>query len=933
MKQKLNHSIVFLSLLLCAALFTSHAFAENRQTRNAVYNGDFLQGLNGWNWLGPGRRNVNCSLERSQYGDQLYVDILIQSSNMRETFSFFHTPLLQIKPAATYEVIFEASGTGDFMFGAFEYNAKGRHVGNNYSERLQLTPEAKEYRFTYRPGATAVGIRPAIAFLPSTEGQPTDLKAHIKRMEIPVSDKVFPEITAHWPVDPLAEKFKDYAGFSAEELAELQEVADIDVVLPPYRPITVNAPGDFTLTTSRLHFGNRMLPERIDVLEKQILAQPMELRVELEDGTQLNQFPVAQPVMRATDTKVVLEQKFNAGNVEMTVALTLEYDALMLYHVAFKGPSDAGIKHASLVISLHPDAARYIRYNDYSRDAKQSGVFGYGPIPSKGEIVRTKAVIGSEYLSKYSKNDWNPMVPSDDDFVWTWNRGYLNTLWLGDEYRGLSMMSLNQKGYSAGQNAITARIDRKDEAVKLTYTFITEKTTLGDGRELQFGLQIMPPKQVRKNWLSSRYGNFFSTHAETMEDTLDRVEEQMKKGVNTDAELPLYGSASQLADGRHIRPWKPTPYRKYRDMGGFWHSVWSVGCCSPIVENPDWLKRAVQISDQLGHLLTPYFAATHIASEDPAGYYYVVKTGEWEELPSRPRTSYLRPTCPVSMFSAYIAHGIGKMIDEYGISGVYFDNSAPVICHNPAHGCGYSDESGKAQGTLSLLGMRKLYMMVRHEFVKRGIEPNIRTHLGLDPCTVSFIDAVVQGEGIYGSDHTEMFTLGEWRAAWLGKNQYGVEMSYLAQLGYGIGPGVNVREEQRIGTPRLMMMGLLHGTHVRAGYNDKKLVVSVWEVLDAMSESPVTFIPYWEWDGLNQLINDRKIFASAYKSDDQLVLVLANLATEEQHVSFPLAEIQTKNRKTIRVSDHMHGLPVSIKDGCVTCTIPAKNFRLLTFEQ
>ena len=291
------------------------------------------------------------------------------------------------------------------------------------------------------------------------------------------------------------------------------------------------------------------------------------------------------------------------------------------------------------------------------------------------------------------------------------------------------------------------------------------------------------------------------------------------------------------------------------------------------------------------------------------------------------------PNLPKQPVLCVYGRGVGTLIDDYDIKGVYFDNCAPLLCQNTKHGCGYVDESGTLRPTLPLLGFRKLFMMVRNEFVKRGREPFILTHAGMYPGSVSFTDVELQGEGAYGSDHTEMFSLGEWRARWLGPNQFGVQMSYLPAFGYGMGPNVDRTEQQVIGTPRLLAMSLLHGTRVWNKYVDTPLVFKAWTVLDELSEPQTTFIPYWEWDELNAALNSRNVYATGYSSGGRLVLVLSNLSGKAHGVAVPLSEIRAKNPTANRVEDNMHGLPVRIEDGMVTCRIAPKNFRLLSFTE
>jgi hypothetical protein len=97
-------------------------------------------------------------------------------------------------------------------------------------------------------------------------------------------------------------------------------------------------------------------------------------------------------------------------------------------------------------------------------------------------------------------------------------------------------------------------------------------------------------------------------------------------------------------------------------------------------------------------------------------------------------------------------------------------------------------------------------------------------------------------------------------------------------------------------------------------------------VLDELSEPNVAFIPYWDWPVVNEPLNGRDVYASAYKGSDRMVLVLANLTADEQDVAISTEDLPMRGR----IEDHMHGQAVRIEDGKLQCTIAPKNFRLLT---
>ncbi|HJN18560.1 MAG TPA: DUF6067 family protein, partial [Armatimonadota bacterium] len=666
--------------------------ADDGPSRNAIFNGAFVEGVTAYGVLGPGYKGAALSADKSQHAQDLVTELIVTSPGMERTFTVYSTYLLQVQPDREYEVLLQASGTGHFAFGAFEYDENDHHIGNNYSERYVLSPEFEQFSFTYRPSKNATGIRPSIVFLEAPDGTPMDVNARLRSFEMPVPADEFSAMCESWPDYAKDDALASYEGFSDAELAELREIAEADSVLPPYKPIVMEKPGDFTLTTSRVQFGKSVLPRRISVLGQDILARPMELAVEYDDGTRLR-LDGTKPTTRATGQEVVMRQQARAGGKQATVSLQMHYDAVLVYTISFPKDPGATITSATLTIPILPEVARYIRY-DRSAPPGASGsdewVFGYGPLPDEGEKTETKAVIGSAHMGEGNANDWKPDIPGADGLIWEWKRGFPQMLWIGDEARGLSLMSLSTQGYSAGEDDATVRLVRKDNEVALTYRFITDDVRLSEARQMQFALQIMPPKPVREDWFSSRYNAMFPSYQEIVDKGLAVFEEHKTPDV-AQGEPPPYTTVYEvIRTGVSPRVWERRDHREYRDIGFLWYVLWSEGsrgaglpvggCSTPLVGHPERLSKLVKYSELYGHRGLPYFAATHIAAEDPAGYYYVEKQDEWTHHPRIARPPYLRPTCPKSMFSAYIARGIGKLIDDYDIAGVYFDNCAPQLC-------------------------------------------------------------------------------------------------------------------------------------------------------------------------------------------------------------------------------------------------------------
>jgi hypothetical protein len=343
------------------------------------------------------------------------------------------------------------------------------------------------------------------------------------------------------------------------------------------------------------------------------------------------------------------------------------------------------------------------------------------------------------------------------------------------------------------------------------------------------------------------------------------------------------------------------------------------------------MRRYLEAGEYVGYMAMPYFAPTHLSVNDLNGYYYAAKTEQWAKVPPSGATSRYVKICPNSFASEYQAYEIGRLIDEYGIEGVYFDNTHPEPCANQEHGCGWVDTEGNVHPTTPFLAMRRIFMMVREQFVKRGKRPFIYKHAGNFPSEVSFVDANLDGEGVYGFDHTEMFTTGEFRASWIGLNQYGLLQVYLPQFSLGTDTDLSAGDQVRIGTPRLLALTLIHGTPIYCGNANPVVVHRAWAVLDELRGPTVDFIGYWDWK-LNEKLAPRGLYASLYRQPENSVLVVSNLSETQTGMAIPRSELDRLVPGFETAEDHMHGLRVQLDDDSLRITVPEKSFRMISLR-
>ncbi len=928
--------LAVLSILAVAVMVHDDAAAQDadKALRNAIFNGDFLQGRAGWDIGGPA--DVEVRTHRTMIAHRADAELSLRHDRLAESMTIFSQYPINVEPGRDYTLALTAAGEGAIAFGVYEYDERGKNTIFPLSQRIALTAEPQTYTYTYTASERARTVRPRIRIIgeappqhePASEYDRADGSAsafHVRLMSftLMVPQDEFDE-SINWPEWAVSGEFRDYEGLSEEEMRRIEEEVAVDRILPPYRPIRQERAGVFTLTTSQFEFGGSVFPESISVLGEPILAGPMVFEMETAEGQSITT-AAGEPAFTAGDRRVVARQTVRGDGWTLDLTGTLEYDALLIVDLELQADDEVRLTSGSLSIPLTADVAQYIRYHDGSL------CFGEGPIPAPGETVEVRHTFGRARI----KNDWSPRVLEEEHgTLWEWRRGVPWFFWLGDEEKGLGWIAESDQGWSFGQDDVTLALERTPAALVARVHFITEPITVGESRQTRFILQPTPPKPIREDWFKLRFGRFWNWPPGD-EKMIERIEAARVEDPPPLEEPPpphvLYAHAGG-GDGEMRPPWESLQYRRPKDIGILNWKVWSVGCGSPQVARPEMMRRYLRAGSYVGHKALPYLSPTHLSVHDLNGLYYAAKTDTWSKMPPAGATSAYVKICPNSFASEYQAYEIGRLIDEYGIEGIYFDNTHPSKCANLAHGCGYVDEDGNTHPTTPFLGMRRLFMMVRNQFVKRGKTPFIFKHAGALPATVSFVDANLDGEGVYGYDHTQMFTTGEFRARFIGPNQLGLIQVYLPQFSIGTDTSEVSGAQQVIqGTPRLMALALIHGTPIYCGAIQGVPMFKAWAVLDELQGPTVEFIPYWEWP-FNETLNEREIYASLYHQPEHSVLVVSNLSTSGAGVVIPRSELDRLIPGLERAEDHMHGRKVELDEESLRLTVPERNFRLISLE-
>ena len=429
------HPLSTLAIVAAMAIACSASAQDADQPlRNAIFNGDFLQGRAGWSIGGPADLEVKTF--RTMIADKADAELSLRHEALAETMTLFSQYPIGVEPGKEYTLTLTAAGEGTITFGVYEYGEREKNTIFPISGPITLTAEPQRYEFVYAASERALTIRPRIRIIgqapPAAEPQQGDAEVaagsfHVRLLNfaLMLPQDVFAQST-DWPAWAVSDEFKSYTGLSEEEIARIKAATAVDRVLPPYEPIRAEHEGVYSLTTSQFDFGGSVFPEQITILGEPVLAGPIGFELRSTGGRALTHADGAA-AFKATDRRVVAAQTARGDGWSLKMTSGLEYDALLIIDLELQADEPMVLRSGSLTIPLSREVGEYIRYNS-------AGAFGEGPIPAAGETVEVRHTSGRARLL----NDWSPVAPAPEQgTLWEWTRGAPMYFWLGDEQKGI----------------------------------------------------------------------------------------------------------------------------------------------------------------------------------------------------------------------------------------------------------------------------------------------------------------------------------------------------------------------------------------------------------------------------------------------------------------------------------------------------------------
>lgn len=449
-------------------------------------------------------------------------------------------------------------------------------------------------------------------------------------------------------------------------------------------------------------------------------------------------------------------------------------------------------------------------------------------------------------------------------------------LWLGKEEAGLSFYAESDEFWqcASGQNAF--ELEMTDEAAVLKVHFLDSMPTAwlnftGDswGNALEpvsfsFGLQASPVKPYRE------MGDFIRVcHKElaASPDDLDAFELE----------------ADELAS-----------------IGVKWrtfHEDWSILQNYGLPKDEVLFKAKVDALHKRGMKAMVYFGYEYAtASPDFFDDYRTALVrnadgtlrGGWQRFP--PQRDYI--VCYKGSYAETMRERCRRAVAEYGVDGIYTDGTyEPWACANAEHGCGYTDRRGVRHETFPLRSLREHVKALYREIHELG--GIIETHQSscVIPMITAYCDSYWDGEHIVlktdpvtgkyyslsGKELIERYTsesgsgVGTMRAEFTGVN-FGIPCQFLANAAsYDESSGLT----------------LLYGVLPKPGGNAENLKIASrhWDIMDEYGLTRENFLPFWRED-CPVRCEDKRISASAWKTEEGIVAVFVNLSGEPAKTEF-----------------------------------------------
>lgn len=651
-----------------------------------------------------------------------------------------------------------------------------------------------------------------------------------------------------------------------------------DTVPPPYTALKL-APrpgGGFAVESwgRRYDLGTAGLPSRLTTAEADLLAGPVQL-VATTDGQPVT-WQAGKAVLRGqSPLRATVVAPATGGGLALSATAQAEYDGFLRVDCSLQARARTRLDGLTLEIPLSPAHAQLF----YCYPYQESVV----PPQRPGTLDRDPQPVAAGQERVLFKSSFRPIV------------------WIGDHERGLSWYCESARNWALQDAERALEIVRRGEQVILRVRFLDQPRTLGPGTpplDYSFALQATPTKPMGPDCWDYRfssaldYGKDYELLTSTYADK-PQLDYLVDRGVKTvlimnwtktmcyPAPVGHETRLRELVKACHARGIKVVPYLGYQisELAPEWPLLGQEVVTLPLMRNPD---------------LYP---------------------GETPQM--------VDTVCNRSVWQDRLVAGIGQLMDDYGVDGVYLDSTnMAFMCSNAAHGCGYRRADGSWAGAYPLYATRQLFQRIYATVKARKPDGIVDSHVYscMNAAALAYSTSYWNGEQLqYAADGfiPAVLPLDMFRAMFMGR-QWGTAPELLHYRLGRFAPSFAV--------------SLLHDVLVRAHSSPENLQLasSIWKVTDDFGRKEAQFRPYWE----NQdqvTAGPDGVYASLYVHPRNGVLaVVSNLGKTDTRaeVGLNLARVGLSGR-TLTARDALSGETVPLEGGKFAVPLPTMGWKLV----
>jgi len=585
-----------------------------------------------------------------------------------------------------------------------------------------------------------------------------------------------------------------------------------DEVLPPWTPLELSG-SEVGVWGRTYEFEALPWPSSVVSGDAKVLARPITL-TGTADGIEFAWTGPTPQTVEAKPHVVRLATRADSDSVRCEGAVAIEYDGMIRSDFKLVPKKErALIQKLALEITLPREHAKYLH----------------------------------QWPGRWGSCGNSAALPEDG-----YGGAFKPFVWLGDEWRGLAWFSPSDRNFFIKEGEHAIEIRQEGDVVILRVNLITEPLSIREPLEYTFGFQATPVKPMKPDAWDFRICHMGAYGLE------DR---------------PL-----EPGSGKKI-----TVLDRLAELGVrtiCFHEQWTDIQAYPKTTHGEKLKKLVDACHEHDIQILLYH-----------GYEMSTIAPEWDEYheqclvqprrggykrkyqPEPDQTAYV--VCYRSKWQDFFAHHLQKLIEEYGIDGVYLDGtSEPWGCANQNHGCGYVRPDGSVGKTYPFFDtrsmMKRIYTMVKAHNPKGQVNVHQSTCMTIP--TLSFATSYWDGEQLQSVGREgaaqDVLPLDAFRTEFMGHN-FGVPAELLH---YRSGPFKRFEATSA---------ALLHDVPVRpARLSDVEVSSKMWKTMDAFGRSQATWLPYWENNGYVRT-NSPNVKVSLYNRPQKgLIAVVANMGRE-----------------------------------------------------